>query len=105
MRRNSIFVVTLTVLSTVVPAAHAGERCSEPYAPTIKLSPTATKQEISTLRTDAEAFLAASDLYQKCMAARGGSELQIHANQVLKQKIGVEFNTVLHAFLASHPGA
>lgn len=105
MRRFSVLAVTVAALATFAASAHAGDRCNEPYAPTIKLSATATKEELAALRSDAEAFLAASDLYQKCLALTGASELKIHANQALKVKIGVEFNTALHTFRASHPGA
>lgn len=106
MRRFSVLAVTVAALTTAAMSAHAGDRCNEPYAPTIKLSATATKAELAALRSDAEAFLAASDLYQKCLASKGGaSELQIHANQALKVKVGVDFNTALHTFQASHPGA
>lgn len=99
-----IFILAMA-FTALVSSAHAGDRCNEPYAPAIKLPPTATKQDLNSLRGDAEAFLTASDLYQKCLAAKGASDLQIHANQVLKQKIGADFNNVLHTFQASHPGA
>lgn len=105
MVRISILAVAVAASTMLAGAAQAAERCNEPYAPTIKLGAAATKQDLATLRGDASAFLAASDLYQKCLVAKGATQDQLHANQTLKQKVGFEYNAALQAFRAAHPGA
>lgn len=103
MVRN--MMILAAAFAAVAGATQAGERCSEPYAPTIKLSASATKQDVISLRGDAQAFMAASDVYQKCLASSGASQGLVHANQALKEKVGLDFNNALHAYQAAHPGA
>ncbi len=98
MRRNLVLAVSVAALTTFAASAHAVERCNKPYAPTIQLSPTAAKPELVSLRSDLEAFLEASDLYQKCLLTTVSSGAQIQASQMQKQKAAAEFNTLLRAF-------
>lgn len=99
MLRISIVATALIALAAPAQAA----RCNQPYAPTIKLAPNATTQDLERLRGDTVAFIAASDVYQKCLLATGGAD-RISANQALKKKIGAQFNETVRAFRAAHPG-
>jgi hypothetical protein len=91
------FLVAAAVLVLAGPAA---ARCNEPYAPVVKINANATKQDVAALMNDVKAFIAASDVYQACLAG-GGPRLE--ANQKEKERVGREFNTALRAYLASHP--
>jgi hypothetical protein len=97
-------MVAAALVAIAAPAQAA--RCNQPYPPTVKLAPNATVQDMSTLRGDVTAFLAASDLYQKCLVASGATvgDMKLDSNQALKKKIGLQFNDTLRAFRATHPG-
>jgi hypothetical protein len=88
----------------VAGSAQAGGRCSQPYAPVIKISASASKQEMTSLREDVSSFIAASDVYQKCLTAQGGGESMIDANQSEKERVGRLFNTLVRTFKTTHPG-
>lgn len=100
MRRLLIILAAVGACS----GARAGDRCIEPYAPEIKVPANATKADMENLRADALAFIAASDLYQKCRLAKGDSDDRLASNQALKVKIATQINAALRAFKAAHPG-
>src|SRR5258706_15996405 len=100
MRMSFLAAAALVVLAG--PAA--ARRCSQPYAPVVKINASATKQEILSLRNDMTSFIAASDIYQSCLIAQRADGALATANQAEKERVAREFNSALHAFLASHPG-
>lgn len=96
------------VLATVAILALAGPaqagRCMRPYAPVVKVKPNATEGDVTALRGDVNSFMKASDLYQNCLYAADADEAMIAANQAEKERVGREFNTLLHSFKSAHPG-
>ena len=100
MIRSSFLAATvLTMLGG--PAA---ARCSQPYAPVVKITASTTKQDVASLRGDMASFIAASDVYQSCIVAQHADRSLVDANQAEKERIAREFNAALHTFIASHPG-
>jgi hypothetical protein len=83
--------------------ALAAPRCEEPYAPELGDTANATKPQIATMRDDVKTFIAASDIYQTCLAKLSKTDLAfapqalrlIAANQRNKERIGKAFNAVL----------
>ncbi|MBI3677770.1 MAG: hypothetical protein HY243_14270 [Proteobacteria bacterium] len=108
MRR--VFVVVAAFVATTLPAA-ASERCNQPYMPEVSVAPSATVQDMVTLRGDVVSFIAASDVYQTClMKAQGGDssfEPQamrlISENQQEKVLLGKKFNDAVGAYNKAHP--
>lgn len=100
MRR--IWIAAAACLAFAGPA-FAGGRCSQPYAPVIKVSATTTKQDIMSLRDDVQSFIAASDIYQNCLVALN-DDARIEANQAQKERIGQQFHNALQTFQKAHPG-
>ena len=85
--------------------AQAGGRCSQPYAPVVKVGPSTTAQEMKSLRDDVQAFIAASDLFQACLNSQGAaSDMRIDLNETQKERVGREFNQALSTFKRTHPG-
>lgn len=99
MRTSFVTAAALALL-----AGPAAARCSQPYAPVIKVNASSTKQDMTNLRNDVASFIAASDLYQSCLLREQGDPARGDANQVEKQRVGREFNTALRTFLSTHPG-
>ena len=97
-------LMALTATALAVLAGPAAARCSQPYAPVVKINARATKDDMASLRSDLTAFIAASDVYQACLVAQRSNRELIEANQVQKERIGREFNAALRAFNSSHPG-
>lgn len=98
--RSSVAVAA----ALAVLAGPAAARCSEPYAPVVKITAATTRQDLATLRNDMTSFIAASDLYQTCLVAQHGDPTLAEANQAEKERLGRAFNAALRAFAASHPG-
>jgi len=90
---------TLALAATIVAvlAGPAAARCSQPYAPIIKINANATKEEVASLRSDIVAFISASDLYQSCLVAQRANQELLDANQAQKERVGREFNAAMHA--------
>ena len=117
-------LATACVLALVVPAAADSGACSEPIAPAAVDGSTATLQQMKDAVADVKAFLRASDEYQECLIddyrtqateARHkkkeldpsvGKEVETktHTNQLLKIKVGAEYNAAAGAYTAKHPG-
>jgi len=95
-----VYVVAAALVLLAGPAA---ARCSQPYAPVVKITASTTKQDLANLRNDMASFIAASDLYQSCLVSQHGDRSLADANQAEKERVAKEFNTALRAFLASHP--
>ena len=70
----------------------------------IKISASVTKQDMTSLHDDVTSFIAASDVYQKCLMSQGGGESMIDANQSEKERVGRLFNTLVRTFKTTHPG-
>jgi len=100
MRLSFLAAVALAVLAG---PAQAG-RCNQPYSPVIKVSATATPQDMKTLRADVASFIAASDLYQSCLVAQNSEQAKLDANQAEKERIGRQFNTLVQTYAATHRG-
>ena len=98
MRMSITVAAALTVF-----AGPAAARCVQPYAPVVKITTSTTKGDLGTLRNDMASFIAASDLYQSCLASQHADRALADANQAEKERVAKEFNTALRAFLASHP--
>jgi hypothetical protein len=101
-----IRVVALSFIFCCIAAtaATATERCNAPYAPQIPDGRTATQEEMTSARRDANAFIAASDLYQLCQIRIGRGERGGDANQREKERIGSAFNAAIAAFRGAHRG-
>ena len=95
MRLSFLAAAALTAL-----AGPAAARCSQPYAPVVKITASATKEDVESLRADVAAFIAASDVYQTCLIA-ARDRTRISANQLQKERIVGEFNNALRSFKAS----
>ena len=99
MVRSVIFAVALTALASSAFAAH----CSQPYAPDTNIATGAGKDAVTQLRQDVQAFITASDVYQKCLvdAAKNdvGFKAQasklVEANQQDKERVGKAFNAIV----------
>lgn len=99
MVRSIVFAAALTALASPALAAH----CSQPYAPETKLDQGAGKDAVTQLRQDVQAFITASDVYQKCLvdAAKtdAGFKVQatklVEANQQDKERVGKAFNAIV----------
>lgn len=91
--------ITAAVSLLLAGQAQAGSRCNQPYAPVIKANASSmSMQDLTALRDDVQAFMAASDIYQQCVATQtSDNDPRIDANQAEKVKIGREFNDALRA--------
>jgi hypothetical protein len=99
MVRSFVFAAALTALASPAFAAH----CSQPYAPETKLDPAAGKDAVTQLRQDVQAFITASDVYQKCLVEAAKSDVGfkaqavklVEANQQDKERVGKAFNAIV----------
>lgn len=85
-------------------AGPAAARCSQPYAPVVKINASATRQDLLSLRNDMASYIAASDVYQACLVAQHGDHALLDVNQAEKERVAREFNAALRTFNSSHPG-
>lgn len=97
---RSVVLVASSLLLLAAPA-HAGGRCDKPYAPVIKVTPPVTKVALTSLRGDATSFIAASDVFQKCIAGQGGADAQIRSNQDDKERVARQINTLIRTYAAT----
>jgi hypothetical protein len=89
--------------------ALAGKSCDQPYVPDIKSGVTLSKLDLSVMRDDAQAFIDASDLYQKCLErsvnqsslSRPEYNSLLIQNQRDKQRIGDQVNALIAAYNTS----
>jgi hypothetical protein len=88
----------------VASSGAAAERCNQPYAPAIKATPTPSIEKIKTLRGDVNAFIAASEIYQKCVVARGEDTRKLDANQAAQERVAREFNGLVKAIKLAGAG-
>jgi hypothetical protein len=99
MVRSVIFAAALTALASPAFAAH----CSQPYAPDTNLAAGANKDAVTQLRQDVQAFITASDVYQKCLVDAAKSDVGfkaqatklVEANQQDKERVGKAFNAIV----------
>ena len=99
MRRE--FALAAMLVFVAVPALAAAPRCNQPYAPHFRDGASATKQDIMSMRDDAQTFITASDIYQACVLKSGSqndAKVKIAANQRDKVRIGKAFNAALAAY-------
>jgi len=96
-------LVTVFLIGAV--PALADTRCNEPYAPEINVTPGTTMEEMQSMRSDTESFVAASDVYQACLlkaaekvsAYAPTAKRLIQQNQLQKERIGKAYNGGLAA--------
>jgi hypothetical protein len=98
MRR--VLLLSIVGFAIAGPTA-AADRCNQPYAPIIKADSSVTVQQIATLREDVKAFIAASDIYQKCLIAKNDISGKIKANQEAKARVAQEFNVLVKSIKGS----
>lgn len=87
-------LISLGILAAA-PQAYAAKRCAAPYAPVIKSGAPLSKAELATLREDVTAFLAASDIYQKCLMEARDATGRAEVNQAAKERVGRDFNLLV----------
>jgi hypothetical protein len=85
-------------------SAAASERCNQPYAPAIKATPSPSIAQITSLRSDVNAFMAASEIYQKCVLARGEDPRKLDANQAAQERVAREFNGLVKTIKLARAG-
>lgn len=92
------FLVVAAVVISMAEPAVAGGRCVKPYAPVIAPgAPTATA-DLTRMREDVQAFVQASDVYQKCLFRNGlgvSTTNLVSANQAEKERVARAFNALL----------
>lgn len=92
------YLILAGVLIAVASPAYAQSRCNRPYAPTVNITSETTAAELARIAVDIRAFIAASDIYQECLASRPlASETSrlISANQADKQRVGNAYNAAI----------
>jgi hypothetical protein len=87
-------LISLAVLAAA-PQAQAAKRCAAPYAPVIKSGAPLSKAELAALREDVTAFIAASDIYQKCLLEAKDPTGRAELNQATKERVGRDFNLLV----------
>jgi hypothetical protein len=90
-------VVSAVLISMAEPAAAAG-RCVKPYAPVFTAGAAVTQADLIRMRGDVQAFIAASDVYQKCLQRSGVGSTTVNlvaVNQAEKERVARAFNTLL----------
>jgi hypothetical protein len=95
-----ILLLSIVGLAIAGPIS-AAERCNQPYAPIIKADPSTSVAQVATLREDVKAFIAASDIYQKCLVAKNDISGKIKANQEAKARVAQEFNALVKSIKGS----
>jgi hypothetical protein len=120
---------SLLVMSALPALAQSA--CMEPIAPAAVNGATATMAQMKAAHDDTMTFIKQSDDYQMCMfkeltdlkaatlkdkkdndpsakaaidTASAAVDAKVKANQVLKQKVGDEFNAAVATYKAAHPG-
>lgn len=95
--------VSLLVLGcfAVAAPADAARRCNAPYAPILKTGSPTTYDQLAAIRSDVAAFLAASDIYQQCLIETKDTSGKLASNQMVKERVGREFNALLKMAAAS----
>jgi len=97
MVRSVVFAAVLTALAS---PAFAAAHCSQPYAPDTNVT---GKDGLTQLRQDVQAFITASDVYQKCLVEAAKSDAGfktqatklVEANQQDKERVGKAFNALV----------
>lgn len=92
-------VISAVLISMAEPAAAAG-RCVKPYAPVFAAGAAVTKADLARLRGDVQAFVEASDVYQKCLTRSGigvTATNLVSSNQAEKERVAKAFNTLLRS--------
>ncbi len=113
----------LACVLAAVTAGPAFADCDEPIPPATVNGATINEQQLTDAGKDVKNFLKASSDYQDCLvhdlraqeaAAKAdkkeldpsvadGVQMKIHANQTLREKVGAEYNTVVHQYCQANP--
>jgi len=119
---KSFALASVFAAAIVVPAV-AEDSCSEPIAPATINGAAATEKQLNEIGQDVKLFMKQSSDYQDCLigglkaqqaqAAHDKKQLdpsvtdavqaKIDANQKVKEKVGMEFNTAALRFCQAHP--
>lgn len=92
------YLILAGALLAFAGSANAQGRCNRPYAPAVTITAETTEAQIARLRADVRSFIAASDIYQTCLASRlqtGETHRLISANQADKVRVANEFNAAM----------
>jgi len=119
---KTVGLVSALLLASAAPAL-AESACSEPIPPVAIDGSTASTAQMNAAHDDVMTFLKQSDDYQLCLlkelkdatdaakrdkkdldpAVDAGVRAKVQANQILKEKVGAEFNAAVRAYKAKHP--
>ena len=94
------YLILVGALLAVAGSANAQSRCNRPYAPAVSVTAETSAADLARLGADIRSFIAASDIYQTCLASRlqsPESQRLIGANQADKQRVANAFNAVLRS--------
>ena len=120
-----VSLASMFVLAMVAPALADANSCYEPIAPAALSGSTATEAQLKTNLAEVKGFIKDSDDYQTCLLsdlaaqkreAKKGKDpkpldpaiefdvkARIDRNQKLKEQVGNEYNTAVHAYQEAHP--
>ncbi|MFZ5669527.1 MAG: hypothetical protein ACOY4K_08525 [Pseudomonadota bacterium] len=96
--KGIVVLAAAGALLSIAQPGVAAERCVRPYAPTVAVTPTTTKEELVRLQGDIKAFMAASDVYQSCLvkgAVTAKVQAMLNANQADKERVAGAFNAAI----------
>jgi hypothetical protein len=94
------YLILAGALLAVAGSANAQSRCNRPYAPAVSVSAESSAADIARVGADVRSFIAASDIYQTCLASRlqtSESQRLLNANQADKQRVANAYNLVLRS--------
>jgi hypothetical protein len=120
---NLTAVLTMGAALALAGSAMADSTCVRPPAPAPLDGATATPEQLQAAKSDAVAFIAASDAFQTCVlgalqaqrdAAKASrtkiaptavtdANAEINENQADKERVGKAFNAAAKAYKAAHP--
>lgn len=92
------YLILAGALLAVAGSANAQSRCNRPYAPAVTVSAETSAADLARIGADIRSFIAASDIYQTCLASRlrtSESQRLISANQADKQRVANAYNVAL----------
>lgn len=94
------YLILAGALLAVAGSANAQSRCNRPYAPAVSVSAESSAADFARVGADVRSFIAASDIYQTCLASRlqtSESQRLLNANQADKQRVANAYNLVLRS--------
>jgi hypothetical protein len=126
---SRISLASVLLVAMAVPALADASSCYEPIAPAPVDGNTATEAQMKSTLADVKDFIKSSDDYQLCLqsdlqaqkreaakakdkdkaqldpSVEADVQARVTKNQALKEQVGGEYNTAVHAYQAKHPAA